>query len=134
MVDYLEADDVIQLHDFAIEDYGGLPGVDLNKLEGILAMPMAGFGDYEKYPNLIDKAAVYLYYLASGHAFKDGNKRTSYVATFTFLDWNGYDLIATDDEIEKFVLSIADHEKRPPFLMAVLWVNEHAHLQKVKYY
>ncbi|MGC9933786.1 type II toxin-antitoxin system death-on-curing family toxin [Priestia aryabhattai] len=127
---YLDLEDLEALHDQALEDYGGIPGRPEHKLEGILEMPKAGFLDYEKYPSIIEKAAVYLYYLASGHAFSDGNKRTSYAATFVFLDLNGYDLEATDDEIYDFVLSIANSETRPSFEVAVQWIERHITIQQ----
>jgi death-on-curing protein len=80
---------------------------------------MAGFGDHEKYPTIAEKAAACLYYLATGHCFVDRNKRTSYSAAFMFLDLNGYDLIAEDEEIFDLVLSIADTKSRPPFKIVV---------------
>ncbi|MFD0051452.1 type II toxin-antitoxin system death-on-curing family toxin [Actinomycetes bacterium NPDC127524] len=128
--EYLLVEDVEQMHDLALEDYGGLPGREKNKLEGILSMPMGGFGDYEEYPSIEQKAAVYLYYLASGHGFIDGNKRTAYLAVFTFLDLNGYDLIVSDDEVYRFIMLIADNETRPPFIEAVHWVGHHMHKQE----
>lgn len=128
--EYLLVEDVEQMHDSALEDFGGLPGRDKNKLEGILAMPMAGFGDHEEYPTIEQKAAIYLYYLASGHGFKDGNKRTSYLAAFTFLDLNGYDLIVSDEEVYRFVLLIANDKTRPPFEEAVNWIEGHMHKQE----
>lgn len=118
------------MHDKALEDFGGLPGRDKNKLEGILAMPMAGFGDHEEYPTIEQKAAIYLYYLASAHGFKDGNKRTSYLAVFTFLDLNGYDLIIPDDEVYRFVLLLANDKTMPPFEEAVNWIEGHMRKQE----
>jgi len=125
-VEYLEVEDVIDLHDLALERYGGIQGREKNKLEGLLSIPMAGFQGYEKYPTILDKAAVYLYFLASGHGFFDGNKRTSYLATFMFLDWNGYDLIVDDDEVYRFVKLIADDQTRPPFEEAQEWISRYA--------
>lgn len=91
--EYLEVEDVELLHDLALKEYGGLPGREPGKL----GLPMSGYGRYERFPGVTKKAAVYHYHLASGHAFG-----TSYLSAFTFLDWNGYDLIA-DEDIEQHI-------------------------------
>ncbi|WP_100010164.1 type II toxin-antitoxin system death-on-curing family toxin [Lentibacillus sediminis] len=129
-VEYLEIDDVIQLHDLALEKYGGLQGVDHSKLEAKLHLPMSGWGSFNRYPSLEEKAAVYLFELASGHCFRDGNKRTAYLSTFTFLDLNGYDLIVDDDEVFRFVKMVADNETRPPFSEVVGWTKKHMYKQE----
>lgn len=128
-IDYLDVENVIAIHEWAIEKYGGLQGVHFEKLEAKLALPMAGFGSYENYPTLEEKAAIYLYHLASGHCFADGNKRTSYLTAFTFLDINGYDLVVDDEEVFRFVISVADDKKRPPFEDVVSWIKKHMHKQ-----
>lgn len=129
-VEYLELEDVIELHDQALKDFGGIQGREPGKLEAKLALPMSGFGDFERYPSIEEKAAVYLYELASGHCFLDGNKRTSFLTTFTFLDLNGFDLVVDDDEVYQFVLSVANDETRPPFKKVVDWVKKHVHARK----
>lgn len=124
-IEYLKLDTVILLHDLLLERDGGLQGVEMTKLEAKLALPMSGFGVYERYPKIEEKAALYLYELATGHCFKDGNKRTSYAATYVFLDINGYDLVAEDEEIVQFVEKVADDKKRPPFEVVVDWIKMH---------
>lgn len=126
-VSYLTVQDVEQLHEYAVETWGGLPGREPGKLEGALGLPMSGFSDYERFPTIHEKAAAYYYYLAIGHCFVDGNKRTSYLATFTFLDLNGYDLVADDEEVYTFTLSIAQNaDKRLSFEGVVRWIEDHA--------
>ncbi|MDN4524403.1 type II toxin-antitoxin system death-on-curing family toxin [Fictibacillus fluitans] len=128
--EYLTVEDVVDLHDMALRDYGGFPGRDPGNLEAKLAIPMSGFGSYERYPTIEEKAAVYHYMLADGHTFKDGNKRTSYLAVATFLDWNGYELVATDDEIYEWTLILANDKTRPPFEEAVHWIRTHMERQE----
>jgi len=124
-IEYLTIETVEYLHQLVLDKDGGLPGIHRSKLEAKLALPMAGFGDYEHYPTVVEKAAVYLYELATGHCFMDGNKRTAYTSTYVFLDLNGYHLVATDDEIVTFVLKIANNETRPPFEKVVRWIEAH---------
>lgn len=76
------------IHDRQIARHGGTPGLrDASLLEGAAARPMnlAGYGD----PDAFALAAAYAFGVAKAHAFIDGNKRTAFVAAFTFLRLNG---------------------------------------------
>ncbi|MEM7593554.1 MAG: type II toxin-antitoxin system death-on-curing family toxin [Cyanobacteria bacterium P01_A01_bin.83] len=53
-------------------------------------------------PTIFDLAAAYGYGIAKNHPFIDGNKRTSYVVTRTFLKLNGFDIQAS--ALEKYQL------------------------------
>jgi death on curing protein len=74
-------------------------GIDANQLariprvvnlaESALAAPFAGFADYEVFPALHEKAAVYCSRIATYHPLPDGNKRTAYDVMREFLDRNG---------------------------------------------
>ncbi|NRD80859.1 type II toxin-antitoxin system death-on-curing family toxin [Bacillus sp. BRMEA1] len=130
-IEYLTVEDVVELHDMALRDYGGLPGREKGKLEAKLALPMSGFGDYERFPTIEEKAAIYHYYLASGHCFADGNKRTSYLAAFVFLDWNGYGLMVDDDEVFYWTKTIANDKTRPPYEEAVEWIRQYMYKRDI---
>ena len=49
------------------------------------AMNLAAYGD----PDAFDIAAAYAFGIAKARAFVDGNRRTAFVAAFTFLRLNG---------------------------------------------
>jgi len=129
MVIYLEVDEVEYIHQVALDLYGGFPGREPGNLEAKLMIPCSGFGDFEKYPTIFDKAGAYLFFLASGHCFKDGNKRTAYMSTSAFLDLNGYDLIASDEEVYDFVSLVANDKTRPPIEYVIEWIKQHAQKQ-----
>ena len=57
--------------------------------DSALATPHAGFGDYEAYPSLIEKAAVLVERLARNHPLPDGNKRAAFLSLDRFLAANG---------------------------------------------
>ena len=79
---------LIIVHDRQITRHGGAAGLwDLSLLEAACARPMH-LANYEK-PDVFDLAASYAYGIAKAHAFVDGNKRTAFVAAFTFLALNG---------------------------------------------
>jgi death-on-curing protein len=75
--------------------------------QSALAAPFAGLGDYELYPTLADKAAIYCSRIVRNHPLVDGNKRTAYDVMVEFVERNGAtfthpdgDLMATAQVIE----------------------------------
>ncbi|KEQ06714.1 type II toxin-antitoxin system death-on-curing family toxin [Pseudorhizobium pelagicum] len=97
------------IHGEQLAEHGGLPSTqDENALEAALARPLHknAYGE----DDLFHLAAAYLYGLARNHAFADGNKRTAYLAAFTFLLINGHLIEATQAEVITFVLAVAAGE------------------------
>lgn len=79
---------VISFHDRQIARHGGAPGMrDLALLEGACGRPInrAAYGEAD----LHVLAAAYAFGISKAHAFVDGNKRTAFVTTLTFLRLNG---------------------------------------------
>jgi death-on-curing protein len=72
---------------------------------------------------LADLAAALAYGLARHHPFVDGNKRTAHVAYRTFLELNGTELIATDEE--KYVSILALAEGKLSERDFATWLREH---------
>lgn len=100
MTEWLTINDVLAIHDEQIAEHGGSDGVrDMNVIESAIARPrhLMNFGDPE--PDLPALAASLAFGLARNHGFVDGNKRTSAVATETFLVLNGAKLTASDEDI-----------------------------------
>ncbi|WP_214978557.1 type II toxin-antitoxin system death-on-curing family toxin [Curtobacterium sp. ISL-83] len=62
---------------------------DEGGVRGILARPFSGHIDGEFFPTLWDKAAALLHGFATTQYFEDGNKRTAWVISQTFLRLNG---------------------------------------------
>ena len=80
---------VLSIHARQIERFGGTPGVrDEGLLESALAQPQATFGGDFLHPTISEQAAAYLYHIAMNHPFIDGNKRTAFAVTDTFLRLN----------------------------------------------
>ena len=79
------------IHDRQIARHGGAPGTrDATLLEGAAARPV-NRAVYEA-GTVFEVAAAYGFGIAKAHAFVDGNKRTAFVATLTFLRLNGFAL------------------------------------------
>jgi death-on-curing protein len=100
VTEWLTINDVLAIHDEQIAEHGGSDGVrDMNVIESAIARPrhLMNFGDPP--PDMAAMAATLAFGLAKNHGFVDGNKRTSAVATETFLTLNGHKFTATDEEI-----------------------------------
>lgn len=106
---FLSVADVLTFHEDQLANYGGAPGVrDMGLLESAVAMPMAGFGDQYLHADLFEMAAAYLYHIVGNHPFVDGNKRTGTVTALAFLDLNGIAPDIENEELERFVRSVAE--------------------------
>lgn len=57
--------------------------------ESALSAPAAGFGDYEAYEGIAEKAAVLCSRLVRNHPLPDGNKRAALLAMLEFIERNG---------------------------------------------
>ena len=99
MTDYLTLADVLAIHEDQIQRYGGASGVrDMGLLEAALFRPQTGY-----YADTIAEAAALWESLAQNHPFIDGNKRTAFAATYTFLAINGFRISATADDTYEFI-------------------------------
>ncbi len=99
MTDYLTLVEVLAIHADQIERYGGSQGVrDAGLLDAALYRPQTGH-----YADLVDEAAALWESLAQHHPFIDGNKRTAFAATFTFLAINGTQVTANPEETYAFI-------------------------------
>ena len=99
MRDYLTLADVLAIHADQIERYGGAHGVrDPGLLEAALYRPQTGY-----YADLLEEAAALWESLSQNHPFLDGNKRTAFAATYTFLEVNGLRIVASAEDVYRFV-------------------------------
>ena len=106
---FLTVDQLIAIHARMIDEFGGEGGVrDRGLLESAAAMPAARFGGQYLHRGIPAKAAAYFFHLSRNHPFLDGNKRTAVVAAEVFLRLNGFALSATNDEVERLALGVAD--------------------------
>jgi death-on-curing protein len=111
------------MHYDQLQQHGGRYGIkDENALESALARPRQKLV-YEPGSDLCALAAAYGYGLASNHAYSDGNKRIAFVAMYTFLGVNGWEIIATEPQVVQLMLDVAsgggDEEQ------LATWLREH---------
>jgi death-on-curing protein len=80
---------IAELHcGIAAEQLARIPHV-VNLAEAALAAPFSGFGDYQAFPAVHEKAAVYCSRIVTYQPLPDGNKRTGYDVMREFLARNG---------------------------------------------
>ena len=108
LVIFLSVHDVVEIHQRAIEAFGGDAALrDRGLLESAIAMPRATFDGTEIHTGLAQKAAAYHYHLCANHPFVDGNKRVAVTASELLLLINGQELSASDDEIVELTMGVA---------------------------
>ena len=86
---FLSAEQVLAIHDQALQSWGGLAGGGHrgHSYEGVEAAVQAVKNSY--YDRVEELAAAYAVYIVQGHVFLDGNKRAGIGSVLVFLHGNG---------------------------------------------
>jgi death-on-curing protein len=99
---------IAELHcGIAAERLARIPRV-INLAEAGLAAPFAGFGNYQAFPAVHEKAAVYCSRIATYQPLPDGNKRTAYDVMREFLDRNDVPFMHPADGLDGTAQTIED--------------------------
>ena len=115
-------DDILNLHEYSIRDYGGAKGIrDMGLLESAIARPYQTFGGEYLYKDPIQKSAALGESLIINHPFIDGNKRTGLLGMFTLLLEYGLRVNVSEDEAYNFTIQISTGEIK--FDEIVLWLK-----------
>jgi death-on-curing protein len=87
---YLTCTELLDLHAYALERYGGLLGIkSQDRLQMVVQTPSQQLFGAELYPDLTSKAAILVYLLVKSHPFLDANELTALLALLRFLELNG---------------------------------------------
>ncbi len=106
--EFLEVDDILQIHADQLERYGGPQGIrDVGLLASAVAMPKATYAGHFLHGDLFEMAAAYLFHITRNHPFLDGNKRAGAASALVFLDLHGIEVNSTDDELYELVIGVA---------------------------
>ncbi|HSW37814.1 MAG TPA: type II toxin-antitoxin system death-on-curing family toxin [Candidatus Saccharimonadales bacterium] len=124
MIRYLTEEEILLAHFKLIERYGGSHGVrDTKRIESVAAAPKQEVFGAEQYPDIFEKAAVYLRSIIGDHPFADGNKRTGIIVAIMFLKRNGKRFRAKTGELEDFAVRVAT--KHLDMLAIAAWLEAH---------
>ncbi len=97
------------IHDEQLVEHGGAGGIrDAGLLESALARPRNLFAYGEA--DICALAAAYAAGIVRNHPFVDGNKRTGFLAAYSFLAVNGLELDAPEAEAVVMTLGLASGE------------------------
>lgn len=108
MIVYLALEQVLELHAAQVRHFGGATRLrDRGALESAVARPAMTFGGEDLYPDLAAKAAALMHSLVLNHPFLDGNKRAGVAGAELFVECNGHQLAASDDDLEALTLAVA---------------------------
>jgi death-on-curing protein len=105
---WFELLEVLALHDIQLSSFGGGVGVrDLALLESALARPKNIWNYDHQAASLPRLAAAYAFGIVKNHPFVDGNKRTGLIVAFAFLELNGQEVTASEEETYQIFIDLA---------------------------
>jgi death-on-curing protein len=104
---WIETRDVVAIHDRLLALHGGAAGVrDRGLLESALARPRQHHA-YADSRDIAEMAALYTARVVRNHPFMDGNKRTGFLIGVLFLELNGFNFNASEEDATQAVTSLA---------------------------
>ena len=123
---FLTFAEIIEIHNYQISHFGGSDGLrSAEMLKSAIGMPSSTFSGEYLHPTIPEMAAAYLFHLVENHPFLDGNKRVGAMASLVFLDLNGYEFDATDEEFTDLVMRVASGKMLKSEV--VLFFQQHSH-------
>jgi len=106
---WIEKQDALAYHLEQLAQNGGSSGVrDITLLESALAKLLNLYAYEDPTPSMQRLAASYAFGIARNHPFVDGNKRTAFVVSLTFLALNGFELTASKEDRYLTFLKLAE--------------------------
>jgi prophage maintenance system killer protein len=97
---------IVEAHEIMIKRYGGYTGFEVG-----LSVYRLLLDEIKKVEGVYCKAALLLQGIAIGRIFRDGNHRTAYIVTKTFLEMNNGEIKENDDsKVIKFIKDIRSYE------------------------
>jgi len=120
---WLDERDALTLHDRLLALHGGAAGLrDADLLASALARPRQHFA-YASAIDVVELAALYTAGVVRNHPFVDGNKRTGFVLGILFLELNGWNFLAAEEDAAQAVLALAAGEVDENAFAAFLSAN-----------
>ena len=80
---------------------------DMGLLESALSRPKNIRAYADSLPTLATLAAAYAFGISSNHPLVDGNKRAALMVSFVFLELNGWEVVASQQEAFVTILGLA---------------------------
>ena len=104
---WIETRDILAIHDRLLALHGGASGLrDRGLFESALARPRQHYA-YADSSDTLEMEALYTAGVVLNHPFVDGNKRAGFVVGVLFLELNGFELQASEEDATQAVTSLA---------------------------
>jgi death on curing protein len=103
---WIKTETVLAMHEEQLVAHGGSSGVNLDLLESALQRPQ-NKDHYGHDSTPAELAAAYTFGIVKNHPFVDGNKRTGFLAAYTFLGKNALDFDAPVQDVVIVIESLA---------------------------
>ncbi|TAE46488.1 MAG: type II toxin-antitoxin system death-on-curing family toxin [Cytophagales bacterium] len=116
MIKYLTKEQITAINHNQVKVFGGnfIPPDNFLHEENldylIEAVKAEMFGE-ALYPEMYQKAGVYMFNIICNHIFQDGNKRTGLQTSIIFLLLNKVEIKADNDALINFTISVASGEQ-----------------------
>jgi death-on-curing protein len=108
---WISLNTVLAIHEELLADYGGLDGVrNMGGLESALSRPYNLLAYSNHNPDAAELAAMYAVGIATTQHFADGNKRTAWATTTTFLELNDCDMVFDEATVPPLMVAVARGE------------------------
>lgn len=124
-IHFIPPEIVPMIHADLLQRYGGRPGIrDANLLDSALAQPKITIGGKFVHETLFDKGAAYGFHVCKNHPFVDGNKRVAFVLMDLFLQKNGWEIVAREEDAYSTMVDLANGKLTKNQL--AIWLTEHS--------
>ena len=123
-VRFLPEELVLIIHSDLLQRYGGKAGIrDIALLQSALAQPKATFGRRFVHKSVFEKAAAYGFHVCRNHPFIDGNKRVAFVLMDLFLQRNGWEIVANEEDAYSMMIGLSSGRVSKAELSS--WLKNH---------
>ena len=123
-VQFIPEEIVLIVHTDLLQRYGGGAGIrDKGLLESAIAQPKISVGGKYAHKTIFDKAAAYGFHVCMNHPFVDGNKRVTFALMDIFLQKNGWEITAGEEEAYSMIMSLASGKLSKTELSS--WLKKH---------
>lgn len=96
---------------------------DLGLVQSALSRPETSLFGEPAYPSIDLKGAALMESLARNHPFFDGNKRSAWFGLNYFLELNGWEIDASEDDSFDYILGVATGELS--LSVSAAWIAAH---------
>ena len=104
---WLEKTEVLLIHGRLLALNGGGTGLrEVHLLDFALAKPKQLY-HYGKNLGIVEMAAAYIIGIVKNQPFMDGNKRVGFVLGVMFLELNGYQFMASEEDAAAVIIALA---------------------------